>query len=63
MSFQCGSCPLLKTETKMFCILFILHLRLSEQNKLAADQKRLVAEIRDKLQEYHDWNIKYNVSH
>ena len=36
--------------------------RLSEQNKLAADQKRLVAEVRDKLQEYHDWNIKYNVS-
>jgi PI-3-kinase-related kinase SMG-1 len=34
--------------------------KLSEQNKLAADQKRLVAEVRDKLQEYHDWNIKYN---
>ena len=36
--------------------------RLSEQNKLAADQKRLVAEITEKLQEYHDWNVKYNVS-
>ena len=40
----------------------LLPVRLSEQNKLASEQKRLVAEIGDKLQEYQEWNVKYNVS-
>lgn len=38
-------------------------LRLSEQSKLTAEQKRLMVEMREKLQEYKDWNVKYNVSH
>ena len=44
------------------CVCVRFPIRLSEKNRLASDQKRLVAEVRDKLQEYHDWNIKYNVS-
>jgi PI-3-kinase-related kinase SMG-1 len=36
--------------------------KLSEQNRLASEQKRLVAEVRGKLQEYREWNMKYNVS-
>ena len=35
--------------------------RLSEQSKLTAEQKRLKADIQEKLQEYKDWNVKYNV--
>ena len=35
--------------------------RLSEQSKLTAEQKRLKADIQEKLQEYKDWNSKYNV--
>ena len=48
-------------SSSFFTFLFFLF-RLSEQNRLASDQKRLVAEVRDKLHEYHDWNLKYNVS-
>ena len=39
-----------------------LYYRLSEQKRLSTEQKRLVAEIHDKLQEYQAWNVKYNVS-
>ena len=52
----------IKMERIWFFLLLLYIVRLTEQSRLASEQKRLVADVRDKLTEYQAWNVKYNVS-